>query len=150
MHGDGDHASPSGLLQGTRKPSPPQKPLPADPLSKTARLAGAPARSPGRQESALRLAPIRLVMHPLPSLLPRNHVGQLHGPCFSSHWRTGECGAGRVSRTPHPWEQCKRDARADLDRKQLGAIQLVALSSDPGLPVRSAQDRVEQILQSSG
>lgn len=55
-----------------------------------------------------------------------------------------------VSRTPHPWEQRKTDARADLDRKQLGAIELVALSSDSSLPVRSAQDRVEQILQSSG
>lgn len=34
--------------------------------------------------------------------------------------------------------------------KQLGAIELVALSSDLSLPVRSAQDQVEQILQSSG
>ncbi|MXQ80264.1 hypothetical protein E5288_WYG006139 [Bos mutus] len=59
--------------QGTRKPSPPQKPLPADPLSKTARLAGAPARSPGRQESALRLAPIRPAPkqpHPVPRPAP--------------------------------------------------------------------------------
>ena len=150
MHGDDDHASSCGLLQGTRKPSPPQKPLPADPLSKTVRLAGASARSPGRQESTLRLPPIRLVMHPLPSLPPRKHVGQLHGPCFSSHQRTQECGAGCVSRTPHPWEQGKTDARADLERKQPEAIDLVALSSDPSLPVRSAQDQVEQILQSSG
>ncbi|KAM7227457.1 hypothetical protein CapIbe_021154 [Capra ibex] len=59
--------------QGTRKPSPPQKPLPADPLSKTARLASASARSPGRQESALRLAPIRPTPkqpHPVPRPAP--------------------------------------------------------------------------------
>ena len=53
---------------------------------------------------------------------------------------------------PHspPREQGKTDARADLERKQPEAIDLVALSSDPSLPVRSAQDQVEQILQSSG
>ncbi|XP_043331043.1 disintegrin and metalloproteinase domain-containing protein 12 [Cervus canadensis] len=59
--------------QGTHKPSPPQKPLPADPLSKTARLAGASARSPGRQESTLRLAPIRPAPkqpHPVPRPAP--------------------------------------------------------------------------------
>ena len=55
-----------------------------------------------------------------------------------------------MSRTPHPWEQGRTDARADLERKQPGAIELVSLSSDPSLPVRSAQDQVEQILQSSG
>ncbi|KAF4019336.1 hypothetical protein G4228_011037 [Cervus hanglu yarkandensis] len=93
---------PSSTPKGTRKPSPPQKPLPADPLSKTARLAGASARSPGRQESTLRLAPIRLVMHPLPSLPPRKHVGQLHGPCFSSHRRTQECGTGCGPALPTP------------------------------------------------
>lgn len=54
------------------------------------------------------------------------------------------------SRTPHPWGQGKTDARADLERKQPGAIELVSLSSDPGLSVGSAQDQVEQIPQSSG
>uniref|UniRef100_A0A480L3N2 Disintegrin and metalloproteinase domain-containing protein 12 isoform 3 preproprotein n=1 Tax=Sus scrofa TaxID=9823 RepID=A0A480L3N2_PIG len=45
--------------QGTHKPNPPQKPLPADPLSKTTRLAGASTRTPGQQESVLRLVPLR-------------------------------------------------------------------------------------------
>lgn len=56
----GGHTPTCGLLQGTRKPSAPQKPLPAVPLSKTARLAHTPASAPGL-ESGLRLAPLRLV-----------------------------------------------------------------------------------------
>uniref|UniRef100_A0A8I5N213 ADAM metallopeptidase domain 12 n=1 Tax=Papio anubis TaxID=9555 RepID=A0A8I5N213_PAPAN len=45
--------------QGTCKPNPPQKPLPADPLARTTRLTHALARTPGQQETGLRLAPLR-------------------------------------------------------------------------------------------
>ncbi|XP_007935081.1 disintegrin and metalloproteinase domain-containing protein 12 [Orycteropus afer afer] len=47
------------LHQGTRKPHPPQKPLPADPLSKMTRLSSASGRTPGQPASGLRLAPLR-------------------------------------------------------------------------------------------
>nr|XP_016775079.2 disintegrin and metalloproteinase domain-containing protein 12 [Pan troglodytes] len=45
--------------QGTCKPNPPQKPLPADPLARTTRLTHALARTPGQRETGLRLAPLR-------------------------------------------------------------------------------------------
>nr|XP_060499022.1 disintegrin and metalloproteinase domain-containing protein 12 [Panthera onca] len=46
-------------LAGTRKPNPPQKPLPADPLSKTSRFTSPSARALGQPESGLCLVPLR-------------------------------------------------------------------------------------------
>ncbi|KAK2497070.1 hypothetical protein MC885_001853 [Smutsia gigantea] len=56
--------------RGTRMPNPPQKPLPADPLNKTMRLANASSRTLGQQESGLPLAPIRHINCPDPPTLP--------------------------------------------------------------------------------
>ncbi|KAK2099160.1 hypothetical protein P7K49_024611 [Saguinus oedipus] len=51
----------SPRLQGTRKPNPPQKPLPADPLGRMTRLTHASARTPGQRETGLHLASLRFV-----------------------------------------------------------------------------------------
>ncbi|GAB5578879.1 disintegrin and metalloproteinase domain-containing protein 12 isoform X2 [Prionailurus iriomotensis] len=48
-----------GRPSGTRKPNPPQKPLPADPLSKTSRFTSPSARALGQPESGLCLVPLR-------------------------------------------------------------------------------------------
>ncbi|XP_043844578.1 disintegrin and metalloproteinase domain-containing protein 12 [Dromiciops gliroides] len=45
--------------QGMHKPSPPQKPLPADPLSKITRLNEASRKVPGQQEAGHRIIPMR-------------------------------------------------------------------------------------------
>ncbi|KAB0383312.1 hypothetical protein FD755_005229 [Muntiacus reevesi] len=79
-----DISRPLKALDGPR-PSSPQRGLP--PLHQAPRVPCVPAR-PLPANPALRQAQVG--DHPLPSLPPRKHVGQLHGPCFSSHWRTQE------------------------------------------------------------
>ena len=85
----GDHAPSRGSLQGTRKPNPPQKPLPADPLSKGTRLSHASTRTPRQPESGLHLAPLRSVRHRHPSSFSPEPLGPLHEARLSDDGRAG-------------------------------------------------------------
>jgi hypothetical protein len=83
------------LFQGIRKPSPPQKPLPADPLCRTLRFTSTPvARTLGQQEPASRLAPTRWVSFSLQHCRADEPTkpGELEGearPCFLSPSQLG-------------------------------------------------------------